>query len=576
MASLGAAVRHARRYAEAGVFALLSVVATWPLVRHISTHVPGDNLFNGRVVFFESATNLWNLWWVRYALFELKQNPFDCRYVFFPFGADLWLHTLSPLPAAVGAVMQPIVGLVATQNLFVLLSFVAAGLSASALARYLGLERSAATLAGALYAFTPAVLAHLYVGHFELLWIFWMPAVLLVFLRLLDRPDERDGWRRATLLGLLLIGACYSSQYYAVYSVELLLLTALVRWRAVVRTVVLKRLAWAALVVALGIEPLVVHVVAREETSSLEDTRSSFHELGLEPLDLIAPSFMHPVLSRFERTRDRLPQESTGYLGLTAIALAAAALGGRRRPSDPARRTRSIDLRLPATIAVVFAMLSFGAAIKIPGRSAAIPMPTAVLAELPILRQARAPGRHVVLAALGVSILAAAGWQRVPRRGWRAALLFAMAFEFWPAVPLFNVHVDEIYYRLASEPGRFGILDVPAGMRDGTRVLGQADSSHLLAQTVHHKPIVGGMVSRLSNDTWKAASSAPLVRTLLDRSDPSPATPEEVAAYFNHWRIRAIVVQPDAPDRDRQLIEASLTIVRRERFSDGAELWWLR
>ncbi len=339
---------------------------------------------------------------------------------------------------------------------------------------------------------------------------------------------------------------------------------------------VLKRLAFAALVVGLGIEPLVAHVVAREETSSLEDTRSSFHDLRMEPLDLIAPSFMHPVLSRFQQTRDRLPQESTGYLGLTAIVLAIAAIASRRRTYDPTQATPAIDLRLAAAIAVVFAILSFGAEIKIPGRPAGIPMPAALFAELPVLRQARAPGRHVILAALGVSILAAAGWQRVPRRHWRVGLALAMAFEFWPAVPLFNVHVDEVYYRIASQPGRFAILDVPVGMRDGTRVLGQLDSSHLLAQTVHHKAIVGGMVSRLSNETWKAASSAPLVRSLLDHADPSPAPPEEVAAYFSRWRISAIVLQRDASDQDRQLIEASLKVVRRERFADGAELWWLR
>jgi hypothetical protein len=331
----------------------------------------------------------------------------------------------------------------------------------------------------------------------------------------------------------------------------------------------------AALIVGLAIAPLVVHVVAREKVSSLEDTRASFREHVMEPLDLITPSFMHPVLSRFERSRDRFPQESTGYLGLIAIALAITALVGRRRIYDPRQAAPVTNLRLAAAIAVVFAILSFGAEIKITGRPAGIPMPAALFAEVPILRQARAPGRHVILAALGVSILAAAGWQRVPRRRWRIGLALAMAFEFWPAVPLFNAHVDEAYYRIASQPGHFAVLDVPASMRDGTRVLGQP-VSHLLAQTVHHKPIIGGVVSRLSDESWKAASSAPLVRSLLDPTDRSPAPPEEVAAYFSRWRISAIVLQRDASERDRQLIEASLKIVRRERFADGSELWWLR
>ena len=55
----------------------------------------------------------------------------------------------------------------------------------TARARELGVTPRAATLAGAIYAFSPVVVGHLYAGHFELLWTFWIPAIALAFLRLI-------------------------------------------------------------------------------------------------------------------------------------------------------------------------------------------------------------------------------------------------------------------------------------------------------------------------------------------------------------------------------------------------------
>ena len=102
-----------------------------------------------------------------------------------------------------------------------------------------------------------------------------------------------------------------------------------------------------------------------------------------------------------------------------------------------------------------------------------------------------------------------------------------MAFEYWPRVPLMQTAVPAVYERIAREPATFAILDVPPGVRDGSRVLGRSDAERLLAQTVHHKPIVDGMASRLSDWRWGSIVSAPLVGSLLEsRADgPSLARP---------------------------------------------------
>src|SRR5262245_40227159 len=94
------------RLREAAIFLVLAVVATWPLARHFTSAAPGTDHWNGRVLFVETPINLWNLWWFRHALVDLGQSPFTCAYLFYPTGADLWFHTLSPLPASIGLILQ--------------------------------------------------------------------------------------------------------------------------------------------------------------------------------------------------------------------------------------------------------------------------------------------------------------------------------------------------------------------------------------------------------------------------------------------------------------------------------------
>ena len=150
--------------AAALLYTLITSVATWPLLLHFRDRVPGAEMWRSLKVLPESLLNLWNLWWFRYALLDLRQNPFEGTYILHPFGANLWFHTLAPLHGLVGLVLQTFVSLTVTQNLMLCFDFVAAGVCTFALALHLGLRRAPALVAGGIYAFSPAVMAHLFVG----------------------------------------------------------------------------------------------------------------------------------------------------------------------------------------------------------------------------------------------------------------------------------------------------------------------------------------------------------------------------------------------------------------------------
>ena len=197
----------------------LALLATWPLALHLGSHVPGGDFWQGRRLYFESPVNLWNLWWFRYSLLSLGTSPFHCSLIFYPQGANLWLHTLAPLHAAIGLVLQSFLSLAASQNALLLATFVASGACTWLLARELGVAPGGAFVAGALFAFSAPVMGHLRVGHFELIATEWLPLALWLFLRLVERPRAR--WGTAIALGLTFAAAAYSAQYYAVYGAEL-------------------------------------------------------------------------------------------------------------------------------------------------------------------------------------------------------------------------------------------------------------------------------------------------------------------------------------------------------------------
>ena len=569
--------------ADALVSVAIAIVATWPLVLHFATHAPGAERWNGREIFFETCTNLWNLWWFRFAIVDLHQSPFDGTYTFYPVGADLWLHTLAPLPAAVGAILQTFVGLVVTYNTLTLAALVAAAVAAAALGRRLGLTPGSARVAGAIYAFAPAVFARIYAGHFELLWIAWLPLTLLLFLRTID-PAGR-GWVSSLALGLALAGAVYTSAYYAVYAVEAMCVAAVVYWRQVIQRSAVMRLAVASLITVVCAAPMLARVGGSESAmGSTERRRHDFRSLSLDPIAFVVPSFMHPVLAdRLDATNMALsrplglPQESCAYLGWSVIGLAVLGAWPAVRARAVAGGTASVFRRvLPIALATVFLVLSLGSELKILGRATGITMPAALLQHVPIVSMARAPGRYIYVGLLGVALLAGAGLQRLPRRSWQAALLAILAFEYWPKVPLTDMTVPPVYHRLAFAPKDVAVLDVPVGARDGLAVIGRSPSFEFLGQTVHQKPIVAGMASRLSEQRWRAVENAPLVGALMGARDANTIVPSEAIAYFRAHRIQAIVVHPSASSGDRELIQRVLPIAGREKYQDGTELWWVR
>src|SRR5438105_2826977 len=130
-------------WAVAGYF-ILALIVTYPAIIHFTSSVPGD-------LIADRDQNLWNLWWIREAFGHLA-NPFHTNLLYYPYGVDLYYHTLGLPQGIMGLVPQLLWGLPAAYNTVLLLAFTLSGYGAFRLALLYTGKPLASFLGGLVFA----------------------------------------------------------------------------------------------------------------------------------------------------------------------------------------------------------------------------------------------------------------------------------------------------------------------------------------------------------------------------------------------------------------------------------------
>jgi hypothetical protein len=217
------------------------------------------------------------------------------------------------------------------------------------------------------------------------------------------------------------------------------------------------------------------------------------------------------------------PIESIGWLGIAPLLLAAWAI-----------RSRALrqGLRGWPLVGAVFSILALGPHLKILGMNTGMPLPFAVLRYLPVISNARIPGRAIVVTYLVLALLVAAGLAELRRKTARvgtvvtAVVSLAVIADFFAApFPLTSLDRPEIYLTLRDRPESGSLCELPLGLRDGFGEVGQWDDRVLFYQTIHERPITGGFVARLSPAIRAAYADDPLLAALLELSSAHVAEP---------------------------------------------------
>ena len=274
---------------------------------------------------------------------------------------------------------------------------------------------------------------------------------------------------------------------------------------------------------------------------------------GVDLLTIVLGNPLHGHLARDVYARFGIDLiEQAAWPGWVPLVVLAAILVKRTRIEADARRW--------IWLAALFFVWSCGAYLTIAGADTGLPMPQALARFVPILSNARMPGRAFVMVQLAIAVLAAivaarAQWRPIVISGAVAAALLDSAVS----IPLYVLPKSGALEGRLRTSERQAIVELPVGIRDGFGEKGRFDHRALVFQMTHHQPIAGGFVARLSPRTRQFYESSPALRSLIDlsRADSADLQPE-IAADLLALGITQIVVNTDAmPPSIRATLEAA-------------------
>lgn len=208
--------------------------------------------------------------------------------------------------------------------------------------------------------------------------------------------------------------------------------------------------------------------------------------------------------------------EGIGWLGVSVwLALVWALVNVRKQRG----------LAPVVCLGAFFAVWALGPWLTVLGKNVGLILPQNFFAFVPILSNARIPGRALsgtLLAgalALAQYLVQASPQQRRLAIGGVIALMFV---DVLPApLPLTALSVPAIYKALPGAASG-ALLELPMGLRDGFGEIGNFDDRVLWYQMSHGRPLVGGFLARIAPSIADGYAQMPVVRSLLELS-ASPA-----------------------------------------------------
>ncbi|MEO5903921.1 MAG: hypothetical protein ABIQ55_07920, partial [Gemmatimonadaceae bacterium] len=419
----------ARWLIYSGVVYTITAIAYFvvPVWRRFSEVLLGTTPFR-----HDSVLNAGILEWDFRALLDPQLSVFDWT-AGFPLSNTLagtehllgWLFFYGPLRASGLSVAG-------SYNVVLILSFLISAIGTAILARWLGVSRIGAFLAGFVFAFYPLHIDHAI--HLQTMSVCWSPFALLG----LEMTLSEKSVRGPALLGTSFIATALCGMYFAVFLTLVLALYVIVAWwigRYPFRWETVGRIAVAGVVSLVLLSPVLLHYFQY----------ASAHGAYKHPAEMLIKFSFPPVgllrtpnwLWVWQHTRIATEAiETGGFPGLIAVSLVLLALITRQ--ADRGARRIRIQLLIPAVVAF---LLALGPVLTLHSSIAYeplrwLPMPGRIWLLFTAIRW---PTRMILYTGLFGSVLAGIGFDRLamfsPGR-WRAisTVVFLLAWlELRPA-----------------------------------------------------------------------------------------------------------------------------------------------
>lgn len=540
-----------------GLYAVLTLILSWPLIPRIFTHVPGVAQWA-----FDESTFVWNIWYFKHAVVDNLSSPLHTDLVYYPLGIDLILYTYNFFHALIAQPLYIATNLPFASNVALILSTILSGFGTFLLTRYLlsrptnrqrqsSSNQSPVTLyapiiAGLLYAFASNRAIYAALGHYDMVTTQWIPFYALALLQSLDaQRTTKQRLRSAALAGIFFgfngLAEMITALFMAIFTliVVLIMLVRSLHSSGTEAQPFWTRELWGRLVGSLAVTGVVAAVIWGSvlvpilnqfitDDFSLKGWGEAI-PLSTDLLGWFTPTTLHPLwggdlVAELRRIKERAIEPSvtgfrdinTVYIGMVSLLLAlAGAFIYRAR------------VRLWIWTAAIFGIFTLGPFLQINGQyrfdldgvEATFPLPYALLHYIPVIKANRAPNRNSVVLMLAVAVLAAFAIQwimqrltvdrqqahpqaarpQVTRVGSVIALILAglIVFEHLTLpFPLTDARVPAVYNEIAADPNPVSVMQFPLGWRDSFGTYGPERTLLQYYQSTHGKPMLGGNISR--------------------------------------------------------------------------------
>jgi hypothetical protein len=203
-----------------------------------------------------------------------------------------------------------------------------------------------------------------------------------------------------------------------------------------------------------------------------------------------------------------------------------------------------------------FLVWALGPFLMLAGHDVGLPLPEALARFIPLVDNARVPGRAMVGVYLSLGMLmtlrlaaASSPFKKVPGQVFEWALIALLALDYLGApMPLTTLDRPAIYEQLARVQDESPVIELPFGIGDGLSAgLGSQDRRILYYATIHGHPLVGGYIGRMSPGAAAAYAAMPIVGNLLRLSSGQPAA-EDMGASTVPFRYAVLDTATASPE----------------------------
>jgi hypothetical protein len=489
------------------IYLIVALAMFYPITLHLGSVAPGTGA--------DTYQNLWDIWWVKYAVFHLHTSAFYTSLLFWPVGANLAFATLAPLNGILFAPFQ-LLGTIFAYNVMFLLGFALSGFTMYVLADYLTKNHYAALISGFIFTFSAFHIAQSY-SHIHFINIEFIPLVIYFFLRILhERRNYLNIIGMAASFALTTLIGNIEQTLMLTFALVLLVIIYLfykdTRKKMLTTSFVLSAVLFIILAFIIGswnFIPLLKAIAQPGGTgiANYLNTAASNMEWSITPAGFFLPSYYNGLIyaggvpnSIYNIAFSPDPVEKVAYIGYAVIALMLFAVYKYRKEMLPW-----------AICALIFAWLALGPSFGL----------YSVYHALPGINVIREPGRFDLIATLFIAIIAAYGAkalfdtiaphhasQKSHKNKLYIAVILILLIMFIEnnglalgksAQVTTKVSIPTIYYSLGNLTGNFSVLALPT-LPEGPTPYYYPGQDTFYTSITHH-PLVGGYVGGRQNDT---------------------------------------------------------------------------